>query len=143
MAAITDVSREVHFVPDEEEGNPCYTWLGVKVVADTSTVQVAIDDYRSCCEYYGVYAYLPDEHLDLQVHADLERLRTWLVGATLHAVAWDDRFPLPHRYGMNTAPVRLTTDRGVLHLVPWCEHNGSYPHIVRVAWSGYTDTQCL
>jgi hypothetical protein len=138
MATITDVTRELQF---EDSDLP---WIGVNVVTDTSIVQVAIDNHRSCCEEYGVFAFLPDDtHLDLCARADVERLRAWLVGALLHTVAWDDRFPLPEGYEMHKAPVRLTTDRGVLHLVPWCEHNGYYPHYVRVAWPGYTDTQEL
>lgn len=107
-------------------------WLGVRLVTPLCDIIVAIDDFQSCCERYGLTTYIDGVEGDPAT----------LVGASVASVAWDGAFPLPEGYEMHTAPVRVVLEDGrIVHIVAWNEHNGYYCHYVRVAWNEYEDLQ--
>ena len=142
MATITAVDECVF--PTADDAGFYDHFIGVRLVAGDATVQVAISNYQSCCEAYGINIY------NEGVLSSIDALRETLVGCTLTSVAWDDTYrpiDLYHEsYGMDdmyTAPVRIVASGHVVHIVPWNEHNGYYSHTARVAWQGYADTQTI
>jgi hypothetical protein len=122
-------------------------WQGVRIVCRKSTIQIAISAFKSCCEDFGINYYID------KVKVDMAELSESMVEKVVVSVEWDNTFPKSsdalerERYCYaytNTAPVRIKLDNGrCVHIVPWNEHNGYYPHNVRVAWHNYSDTQSI
>lgn len=135
---ITAIDHADNFVHQDDE------WIGVAILTASpeQTIKVLINDFHSCCERYDVLCMTPENN------------KEGMIGATIHKVGWGkDILPAYmdaiRRYhhdnfdgaGVARAIVDIETDKGLIQIIAYNEHNGYYPHSVYVQWPGYTDTQ--
>lgn len=108
--------------------------------SSNTPIGVYIDLYQQCCERYDVLFLAPDGKTEADfLGADLRRVgwgRDFKKQTTLHDLPFDPR-DTPH------AVVNIDTDRGRIQLVAFNDHNGYYPHSVKVHWGDYADIQEL
>lgn len=100
---------------------------GYAVETDEQTIYVLIDNGQSCCEQFGYLA--SDDDLDAFIGAELrelaivdEALNTRMVEAEATAKSDDGGIVF----------VNFVTDRGVLQLAAYNDHNGYYGHEVHI-----------
>lgn len=122
-------------------------WCGYVIELEGGgVVRVLVDNGGQCCEKWGVHMLLPGGALieDGMFEAvDREAVK----GAKVLRVAWgklgaDASVPM-FVHGDQHACVDLHTDRGLIQLIAYNDHNGYYPHTVHVEWPGYTSTEEL
>ena len=100
-------------------------WIGYEVITCGQTISLCIGDYQLCCEEYGAECEQCDQLAQF-------------IGAGVLEVRWTYDKDLPR--SDSSAGVEISTNRGLLRLWVWNEHNGYYPHQVQARWLGNEET---
>lgn len=106
-----------------EEVNEDGEWKGKSGYAITTNRQVVkllIDNYQSCCEYWGYF--MSEDNLENFVGAKM--VDVYLTDTYLNTKRLEDM----GLYEPNLMFVNVSTERGLLQFVAYNEHNGYYGH---------------
>lgn len=136
MDTHSDVVVGLDHVSGFDFKDECFS--GYRITTTRQQIKVFVSTYTSCCENAGT-ALLKPEGLDL-------------LGARVLSVAWgrhvknglvaESLDTLPEHFDdVQRAVVDVMTDRGLVQLVAFNEHNGYYPHSVYTLWAGHEDLQ--
>ncbi len=119
MGSITDIVRET----DEE-------WDGYRITTTEQEISLFISNQQSCCEDWGIRLGLP---------AGITRNG---IGLQVHSIRWgkDVKDLRTESYG---ASLEIITNKGVVLLAAWNNHNGYYAHELKASWKGHSDVQVL
>lgn len=130
-------------------------WVGYKVITTQQEIALQIESETLCFEEWGIYLVLNDLRIGHFKDTTIPPLITEeifsqaLIGRQVRKVKWlqqpTDKYTLQRREDTEwgDAIIGIYTDRGILQLVAFCQHNGFYNHKVRASWKGYQDTQEL
>lgn len=100
--------------------------MGHQIITSKQTVLLAIDDEGSCCETWDCFFHTATEEFVGAELLGVERAEEAL--ACIGISAAEDL----ETYEANILHVNIITDRGVLQWTAYNNHNGYYPHGVRV-----------
>lgn len=123
-------------VEDHEE------WVGIELQTSHQTIKVFINSTQYCCENYDILMVTPDKQLNPKE----------LKGYTIQKVGWGKQTIHPDYkwivennslFGEDVyyAIVNVETNKGLIQIIAFNNHNGFYPHLVKVSWKDYQDTQ--
>ncbi|KAI8917591.1 hypothetical protein DFJ77DRAFT_456995 [Powellomyces hirtus] len=121
-------------ISNHKEEDEDTEYEGCKILTTGPQITVLIDNFKACCEEFGVQVHFP-----AGISAESE-----LIGATVLTVRWGKgkgRDTAPGYSARRSAVVEVETNRGTFEIEAWNTHTGVYTHVVRVAWDGYSDQQ--
>ena len=100
-----------------------------KIIIHTSTydITIDIDDYQLCCEEIGTKTTFNDTFIG----AEVTKVR-WAFAKEANDTIYD-----------GSATIIVETNRGNFELTAWNNHNGYYPHNVRVSWENFHEEVTL
>lgn len=105
-------------------------YVGVKIETNKEDILCLIESGNFCCEDYGTY-----------ISTDYE-LST-IIGKSITSIKLGKesniREPKSDDRDCNGVVIRVETERGLIKLVAWNEHNGYYPHQILTKWEGYEE----
>lgn len=102
---------EILSIDEHNEGRNISPYIGYDVVTTTGTIKIRIDNHSWCCESWGISK------------NDTEQS---FIGATITEITYEY---VENTYDeMYKLELYIETDRGLLTLTAWNEHNGYYSH---------------
>ena len=104
-------------------------YQGYVITTTQQVIRVFISSYEYCSEEFDVDIILPDGCSDINS----------LIGQHVTHVKWAyAKNKCTDRY---EAGVDVHTAIGLVKLVAWNDHNGYYPHTVKVTWKDHEEEQ--
>lgn len=153
---------------DEEVRYNNEKWIGCTITTEKQTIRVYIDNYHLCCEEYDVILLSPpnidldkdlkdkdlelisigwakNDDIDPQFHEQFaNKIHGGMGDTPFHMLGLVGDTTAGHKMGnIQYATLDLHTNKGLLQIVAYNDHNGYYEHNLYVEWDGYTDTQLL
>lgn len=137
--ASEDTIVAVDHLTNQEHFND--TFDGLCITTERRKIKVLISSPTLCCENAGTAMFKP---FGMEV-----------LGARVLSICWGNKVkqdsdtvidsmddPLPQDWeDVQYAVVDVMTDRGLIQLAAYNDHNGYYPHSVYTAWEDHEDVQ--
>ena len=98
-----------------------------KIIIHTTEydITIEIDDYQLCCEKFGTKTTFNETFIG----AEVNKVRwAWAKEEAKYGDMYD-----------GSATIIVETTRGNFDLTAWNNHNGYYPHDVRVSWENFQE----
>lgn len=113
-----------------------FDFEGYTITTNNQTILILISNAQLCCEEFGINIELPN---NINNEQDL-------IGTEIYSIGWEKEKKnnikdLGFCQIKATARVHLVTSIGDVYIEAWNEHNGYYPHTIKVAWNNYEDEQ--
>ena len=153
MTSKREISSTITSVKEDHVDIDKSRFGGYVIETTEKPIKVLVDEFGSlCCEDYDVFLAFEDKihgRMPWMGNVQAVELDTLgLVGAKISSVSYvSDALneTVENSIGTSTyvssALVNIETDRGIVQLVAWNEHNGYYPHTVHVEWDDFKDEQ--
>jgi hypothetical protein len=133
---MTDLIKSIEYIitPIDRTGE---SWTGYEITTEKQMISVMIDNHQSCCEKFDVIL--------LTAH---DKDTDALIGANVQYVGWGSKVapelkqtlvkhykPDLDEYDIAHIVIDIETDRELIQCIAYNEHNGYYPHSVKVCWN--------
>lgn len=110
-------------------------YMGYVITTTQQVIRVLISMRQSCCEKFDVDLILPVTAFVKIPETPPLKSSEELIGHEVLQVNWGSlKLDTTEVYDKMHATVHMRTSAGLIQLVAWNEHNGYYPHNVKVTW---------